>query len=137
MRRHTAVKCPGVLLAGTLSAVLAAASCPLSVALAAGEADPPAALVQAPGVAVVEANCTVCHSAALITGSRATREGWLTMIRWMQDTQRLWPLGANEDVILDYLADNYSPAGLDGRSFSGRRPPLAPSLMPAPASPDR
>lgn len=86
--------------------------------------DATAELVNAPGVDAVRRNCTVCHSAALITQSRATREGWLEMIRWMQDTQRLWPLGENEEVILDYLAANYSP------SFRGRRPPLAPSLLP-------
>jgi hypothetical protein len=140
MRPLIAVNCPGVLLAGALSALLAAASSPLVAALAAGEAgdsDPPAALVQAPGVAVVEANCTGCHSAALITGSRATREGWLTMIRWMQDTQGLWPLGANEDVILNYLAETYGPVSADGPGFSGRRPPVAQSLMPGPDNPDR
>ena len=31
------------------------------------------------------------------------------MIRWMQATQGLWDLGANEPIILDYLEKHYSP----------------------------
>ncbi|MFT7289516.1 MAG: hypothetical protein ACI87W_003653 [Halieaceae bacterium] len=77
------------------------------------------------GFDVVKIQCTVCHSAQLITQNRATRDGWLRMIRWMQDKQGLWPLGENEAVILDYLEANYSP------TFAGRRPPLPSRLMPA------
>ena len=88
------------------------------------ETDPATGLVTAPGLELVKANCTACHSAALITQNRASRDGWLTMIRWMQDTQRLWPLGDSEGPILDYLAANYSPR------FSGRRAPLPASLLP-------
>lgn len=58
---------------------------------------------------VVVGNCTACHSAQLITQNRATREGWKSMIVWMQETQNLWDLGENEDVILDYLAEHYAP----------------------------
>ena len=83
-------------------------------------------LVDAPGVDVVRRHCTVCHSAALVTQSRASREGWMSMIRWMQDKQGLWPLGGDEAPILDYLAANYSP------QFSGRRAPLAADLLPPP-----
>lgn len=66
-------------------------------------------LVQEEGVEIVEANCTSCHSARLIVQNRATREGWLNMIRWMQQTQNLWDLGENEEVILDYLSKHYPP----------------------------
>jgi hypothetical protein len=54
-------------------------------------------------------NCTGCHSAKLITQSRATREGWKSIIVWMQETQKLWDLGENEEAILDYLATHYAP----------------------------
>ena len=91
---------------------------------AAAELDPQTGLVIAPGYEVVKVQCTVCHSARLITQGRADREGWLSKIRWMQDTQGLWPLGPNEPLILDYLAANYAPED------RGRRPQLAPYLMP-------
>lgn len=58
---------------------------------------------------IVVGNCTACHSAQLITQNRATREGWKSMIVWMQQTQNLWDLGENESVILDYLAEHYAP----------------------------
>ena len=57
----------------------------------------------------VKASCLACHSSKLITQNRATRDGWKKMIRWMQETQNLWDLGPNEDIILDYLAKNYAP----------------------------
>ena len=67
---------------------------------------------------LVIANCTSCHSAKMVTQNRATRDGWKSMIRWMQETQNLWDLGENEDAILDYLAKYYSP------EKQGRRLPL-------------
>lgn len=66
-------------------------------------------LVEGEGREVVATNCTVCHSAKLITQNRATREGWQNMIKWMQETQNLWQLGDNEVVILDYLEKYYAP----------------------------
>jgi len=60
-------------------------------------------------------NCTSCHSGKLVTQNRASREGWESMIRWMQETQGLWDLGENEGPILDYLAKHY------GVSNNGRR----------------
>jgi hypothetical protein len=67
---------------------------------------------------IVIANCTSCHSAKMVTQNRATRDGWKTMIRWMQETQNLWDLGENEPLILDYLAKYYAP------EKAGRRQPL-------------
>lgn len=61
------------------------------------------------GFEQVKASCTACHSSKLITQNKADREGWKKMIRWMQETQNLWDLGPNEDIILDYLAKNYAP----------------------------
>lgn len=81
-------------------------------------------LVLAPGFEVVSVQCTVCHSARLITQNRAGREQWLAMIRWMQETQGLWALGPAEGVVLDYLSTQY------GSLSSGRRKPLASHLLP-------
>ncbi len=58
---------------------------------------------------LVRANCTGCHSAALITQNRMTREQWDYAIVWMQQTQNLWDLGPNKAAILDYLEKNYAP----------------------------
>ena len=58
---------------------------------------------------IVRASCTACHSAKLITQNRMSRENWKKTIVWMQETQKLWDLGPNEDKILDYLAEYYAP----------------------------
>ena len=68
---------------------------------------------------LIIANCTSCHSAKLITQNRATREGWASMIDWMQATQGLWKFDEHEPQILDYLAKYYSP------TETGRRENLA------------
>lgn len=67
---------------------------------------------------LVISNCTACHSSKLITQNRASKEGWLSMIRWMQETQNLWSLGENEKPILEYLSKHYAP------EKKGRRQPL-------------
>ena len=73
-------------------------------------------LVEGDGFELVKANCTSCHSSALILQNRFTREGWKVKIEWMQATQGLWDLGNNESLILDYLAANYAPEAYVGRS---------------------
>ncbi len=76
-------------------------------------------LIVAPGFEQVKATCTVCHSPMLITQNKADREGWLEMIRWMQEKQGLWQLEPSvENAILDYLAAHYGPTA------SSRRAPL-------------
>lgn len=75
-------------------------------------------LIEAEGLNLVIGHCTACHSAKIITQNAADREGWEKMIRWMQDTQNLWDLGEHEEIILDYLAENYAP------KKRGRKPPL-------------
>ncbi len=75
----------------------------------------PTGFVADQGLELVIANCTGCHSAKLVTQNRATREGWLGMIHWMQATQNLWDLGPNEEAIVTYLAKHYAP------SYEGRR----------------
>lgn len=66
-------------------------------------------LVYAKGFKLVNATCTACHSAKLITQNRASREGWKAMINWMQETQGLADLADKEEAILDYLALHYAP----------------------------
>lgn len=75
-------------------------------------------LVADEGLNQVIANCTGCHSAQLIIQNRASREGWIEVIRWMQRTQNLWDLGENEEIIVSYLSRNYAPV------WKGRRAPL-------------
>ncbi len=74
--------------------------------------------IQDTGMTEVIANCTSCHAAELVTQNKMTREGWLNTIRWMQESQNLWNLGANEEIILDYLEKHYAP------EEKGRRAPL-------------
>lgn len=72
-------------------------------------------LIAGEGLELVKANCTNCHSSALILQNRFTREGWHSKIVWMQETQGLWELGESEPLILDYLAENYAPEAPKGR----------------------
>ena len=72
-------------------------------------------LIVSTGLELVKANCTNCHSSALIIQNRFTREGWHEKIVWMQETQGLWELGESEPIILDYLAKNYAPEAPRGR----------------------
>lgn len=71
-------------------------------------------LVEADGLMAVVNNCTNCHSAQLITQNRMNRERWFATIKWMQETQNLWDLGKNEEVIVNYLVTNY-PVEKKGR----------------------
>lgn len=92
--------------------------------VARGENDAKTSLIVAPHYELVGQHCLVCHSSKLITQNRADRQGWLSMIRWMQEKQGLWPLGSHEAKILDYLTENYGPS----RAY--RRKPLDSYLMP-------
>ena len=94
---------------------------------AASGIDPETGLVIAPGFDQVKAQCTICHSGRLVAQNRANRAGWLKMIRWMQKSQGLWPLGDAEVTILDYLETHYGPRR------SGRRAPLDVTFDKAPA----
>lgn len=76
----------------------------------------PTGLIYDEGFEIVRATCTACHSAKLVTQNRATKEGWTQMIRWMQATQGLWDLGANEELIISYLAKNYAPKEIGRRA---------------------
>ena len=65
--------------------------------------------VEGEGLMAVVNNCTNCHSAKLVTQNRMSKERWLATIRWMQETQNLWDLGKNEEIIVNYLATHYAP----------------------------
>ncbi len=65
--------------------------------------------VEGEGLMLVVNNCTNCHSAKLVTQNRMSKERWLATIRWMQETQNLWDLGNNEELIVNYLAKYYAP----------------------------
>ena len=86
--------------------------------LAQAELDPASGLVVDTGFEQVRAQCVACHSLKLVQQNRADRDGWLQMIRWMQETQGLWELGDKEPLIVNYLAKHYGPVA------SGRRKPL-------------
>ena len=64
---------------------------------------------EAEGLMIVVQNCTSCHSSQLVTQNRMNAEGWNATIKWMQETQNLWELGENQEIIVNYLATNYPP----------------------------
>ncbi|MBL4663811.1 MAG: monoheme cytochrome C [Flavobacteriaceae bacterium] len=66
-------------------------------------------LVEADGLMTVVHNCTSCHSAKLVIQNRMNAERWASTIDWMQRTQNLADLGANEEIIINYLVTNYPP----------------------------
>ncbi|MTI37982.1 monoheme cytochrome C [Fulvivirga lutimaris] len=66
-------------------------------------------LVEAEGLMTVVNNCTNCHSSKLIIQNRMNAERWNATIKWMQETQNLWDLGENQEVIVNYLVTNYPP----------------------------
>ncbi len=76
-------------------------------------------LVIGKGFDTVKSNCTICHSAMMITQNRMDRNRWLETIRWMQKNQGLRTFKPDtEKEILDYLSTNYAP------EKAYRRPPL-------------
>lgn len=93
--------------------------------------DPATGLVMDDNWQIVAAHCGACHSTRLVTQNRGSRETWLHMIRWMQDSQGLWPFNEpTETMLLDYLEKNYGPLA------ASRRQPLPRELMPPPVDGD-
>ena len=74
----------------------------------------PTGLKEDQGLMTVVAHCTACHSAQLVIQNRMNKERWNATIRWMQETQNLWDLGDNQEIIVDYLVRNY-PVSNKGR----------------------
>jgi hypothetical protein len=82
-------------------------------------------LLQEEGWQTVQANCTACHSALIITQNSGSREVWKSRIVWMQETQGLELLAIEvENTILDYLAINY------GQKATSRRAGMPAHLLP-------
>jgi len=71
-------------------------------------------LIEAEGLMETVNNCTNCHSAKLVTQNRMDAARWAATIDWMQETQNLWDLGGNEEIIINYLVTNY-PVKKKGR----------------------
>ena len=115
-RRGRMTQSLGVFAAAAFGAAMAAEPLPT---------DPASGLVMDDNWQIVAAHCGACHSTRLVTQNRGSRETWLEMIRWMQDSQGLWPFNEEtERILLDYLETNYGPA------VAARRQPLPASLMP-------
>jgi hypothetical protein len=66
-------------------------------------------LIDDEGLMTVVNNCTNCHSAKLVMQNRMNAERWNATIKWMQETQNLWDLGKNQEIIVNYLVKNYPP----------------------------
>ena len=63
------------------------------------------------GRGLILTNCTVCHSAALVTAYHATREGWDAVITRMQQEEGLWGLTTEDrNQMLNYLTMTQGPA---------------------------
>lgn len=75
-------------------------------------------LIDNEGLMTVVNNCTNCHSSRLVIQNKMNTERWNATIKWMQETQNLWDLGKNQEVIVNYLVTNYPPKDM------GRRAPL-------------
>ena len=74
--------------------------------------------IEAEGLMETVRNCTNCHSSELVLQNRMSKERWIATIRWMQETQNLWDLRGNEEIIVNYLVTNYPVIA------KGRRAPL-------------
>ena len=67
-------------------------------------------LVEAPGVELVRAHCSACHTTRLVQHNRMSRERWDATLTWMQTTQGLWEIAPEQrGAILDYLATWQGP----------------------------
>ena len=70
--------------------------------IASAEEDIGTGLKIAPGWELVRTHCGACHSYKLVTAQRADKNGWLNMIRWMQETQNLWQFDIPTEHLEDY-----------------------------------
>ena len=74
-------------------------------------------LIDGEGLMTVINNCTNCHSSKLIIQNRMNTERWNETIKWMQETQNLWDLGKNQEIIVNYLVNNYPPKDKGSREI--------------------
>ena len=69
-----------------------------------------AAMPDHPGKEDVFYACNACHSIRLVTQQRLPRERWDQLLDWMVAEQGMAELtSAEREVILEYLATQYSP----------------------------
>jgi len=76
----------------------------------------PTGLKAGKGLESILVSCLSCHSSKLITQNRATADGWHSMIKWMYETQNLPQLGDQEEIIINYLAEQYPPIEIGRRA---------------------
>ena len=74
-------------------------------------------LINNEGLMTVVNNCTNCHSSKLLVQNRMNAERWNETIKWMQEKQNLWQLGENQEIIVNYLVENY-PVNQVGRRMT-------------------
>ena len=109
-------------LTGLVFALLLA---PAQAPQAADEIDRVSGLVREGDWQLLQANCTECHSALLITQNSGNRAIWRIRIARMREIHGMDALDAAvEEQILDYLAAHYGPR------HGSRRAPLAAHLLP-------
>ncbi len=73
---------------------------------------------------LVVGHCSACHSLELVTAQRGDAKFWLNTIRWMQRTQKLWEIPADQErKVIAYLSQVYA------EEDAGRRPLLPLSLQ--------
>lgn len=85
-----------------------------------------------PAKPLVVGHCSACHSLDLVTAQRGNKAFWLKTIRWMQATQNLWEIPAQQETaIIDYLAEHLAEGEF------ARRPNLAAELRPPASAPIR
>jgi mono/diheme cytochrome c family protein len=71
------------------------------------------AAAEGPGKQLMDANCAQCHALTFVTNARHTRDEWRAIVDDM--ISRGASLDGDEvDVVVQYLADAYGPAGSSG-----------------------
>ncbi len=62
------------------------------------------------GYIAVQQHCSTCHSLSLIVQNKASRQGWIDTLHWMQKKQGMALLDEKSEIsILNYLTKNYGP----------------------------
>ena len=83
------------------------------------------AFVQGEGKETVQATCTRCHSATLVTQNSGSEDVWRIRVRLMQASHGMPAIDeATESTIVSYLATHY------GQKTAARRAVLKPEFMP-------
>ena len=96
---------------------------------------PAAAAIDLPpgeGRELIQAQCGVCHSLALVVQNRMTESDWDSTITWMQETQNLWDLPpAMRKTMVTYLGTHFGPDQKTSALVRARANPLPIETLPA------